>query len=104
VPLGVVLANEVYATEAVELRRIVSARIMPIADIAQMAQFILDFDSQMGPDAVLRNRGVITLLQFKGGVGTTTLAAALGACWARHDLKTVLVDLDDVSAHLSSWA
>lgn len=103
VPVALVLGNEIYAAEAVELRRILSVRIMPVADIAQMAQFILDCD---GPSAtgVHRSRGVISVMQLKGGVGASTIAAALAACWARNDMSVALVDFDDLNPHLTSWA
>ena len=41
-PVAVVLDNDVYASEAFELRRFLAVRLMPLADIAQMAQFVLD--------------------------------------------------------------
>ena len=103
VPVALVLGNDIYATEAVELRRILSVRIMPVADIAQMAQFILDCD---GPAAsgMHRSRGVISVMQLKGGVGGSTIAASLAACWARNDMSVALVDFDDLNPHLTSWA
>ncbi|MCB0321942.1 MAG: AAA family ATPase [Bdellovibrionales bacterium] len=101
--LGVVLANEVYAAAAVELRRQISARIMPLADIAQMAQFILDAEMQPRADIPAGQNSVIAVCQLKGGVGGSTVAAALAACWARHGLRVVLVDLDDVNPQLTEW-
>ncbi len=47
---------------------------------------------------------VIGICQLKGGVGATTLAAALGGCWARAGKTVTLVDFDDVNPHLTSWA
>ena len=104
VPLGVVLENSVYATQALELRRYVSARIMPLADIAQMAQFVLDGEAKGGSGATVRNRGVIAVTQCKGGVGVTSVALALAACWAKHELSVALLDLDDFNPQLTVWA
>lgn len=103
-PLAVVLENDTYANEAIELRKALSVRLMPIADIAQIAQFILEVDGQLGAGAGGRNRGVVTTVQFKGGVGATTVAAALAACWARNDLTVALVDLDDLNPQITEWA
>ncbi|MBN8547778.1 MAG: ParA family protein [Deltaproteobacteria bacterium] len=49
-------------------------------------------------------KGVIGICQLKGGVGASTMAAALASCWARHGLSVALVDLDDVNPQLSDWA
>jgi len=103
VPVGLVLDNEVYAADAVELRRMLTARLMALADIAQMAGFILDCETQATAIPGQRNRGIISLAQFKGGVGTSTLAAGFAACWARHGLSVALVDFDDVNPQLTDW-
>lgn len=103
-PLAVVLDNDVYANEAIELRKALSVRLMPIADIAQIAQFILEVEGQLGATVGGRNRGVVTAVQFKGGIGTTTVAASLAACWARNDLSVALVDLDDLNPQVTDWA
>lgn len=55
----------------------------------------------IGADRLAR---VIGLAQTKGGVGVTTLCAAIGSSWARQGLKVVLVDLDDVTPALTMWA
>ncbi|MCB0360464.1 MAG: AAA family ATPase [Bdellovibrionales bacterium] len=102
-PVALVLDNEIYAEDAVELRRILSVRIMAVADIAQMAAFILDSDQQLSAQPGSRNRGVISVAQLKGGVGATTIAAALAACWARHELSICLIDLDDINPQLTDW-
>ena len=44
------------------------------------------------------------LSQCKGGVGATTLASSLAACWAKHDLSVALLDLDDVNPQITEWA
>jgi cellulose biosynthesis protein BcsQ len=103
-PLAVVLDNEIYANEAIELRKSLQVRLMPIADIAQIAQFILEVDSQLGAGVGGRNRGVVTAVQFKGGIGTSTVAASLAACWAKNDLSVALVDLDDLNPQITDWA
>lgn len=103
-PVAIVLDNDVYATEAVDLRRTIPLRIVPLADIAQMAQFILESESRAPGSAVSTNRGVVTVAQLKGGVGASTIAAGLAACWARHELSTVIIDLDDLNPQLTDWA
>jgi cellulose biosynthesis protein BcsQ len=103
-PLAVVLENEVYAAEAVELRRSITARIMPLADIGQMAQFLLDCDTQSGGVSGGRNLGTVFVAQFKGGVGATTISCGLASCWARHGHSVCLLDLDDVNPQLTCWA
>lgn len=43
------------------------------------------------------NEKIITLANFKGGVGKSTSAAAIGACLAKKGFRTLLVDLDGQS-------
>lgn len=102
-PLALVLDNEIYANEAVELRRLVSVRIMPLADIAQIAQFMLDSGGKLAGQPGAKNRGIVGVAQFKGGVGATTIAVGLAGCWARHDLSVVLIDFDDVNPQITDW-
>jgi cellulose biosynthesis protein BcsQ len=104
VPCALVLENELYSTQAVELRRILSVRIMAIADIAQMAGFILDSDQQTNVQSGVKNRGIVSVTQLKGGVGSSTVAAGLAACWARNDLSVALLDFDDVNPQITDWA
>ncbi|MBL7662684.1 AAA family ATPase [bacterium] len=104
VPLALVLDNEVYAERAVELRRLLPIRLIAIADIPQMAAFLLDSETELNTLPGNKNRGVVAVTQLKGGVGCSTVAAALASCWARHGLSTALVDLDDVNPQLSDWA
>lgn len=101
--LALVLDNDVYAEQALELRRILPVRIIALADIAAMAGFILDCDSQLAAAPGAKNRGVISIAQLKGGVGASTVAAGLAACWARHDLSVALVDFDDLNPQLTDW-
>ena len=104
-PLAVVLDNEIYAQEAVDLRRFLSARIMPLADLAQMAQFVLDSSgTQVRTTSVSSVQGVVAVAQLKGGVGATSLAASLATCWAEHQRSVALIDLDDVNPQLTAWA
>lgn len=104
VPVAVVLNNEVYAAEAVELRRVLKIRIIPIADIGQMAQFVLDCDIPTAGPSSTKNRGVISVTQLKGGVGASTVATSLAACWARNGMSVALVDLDDLNPTITDWA
>lgn len=103
VPHTLVLDNERYSQEGLELRRLLSVRIMALADLAQMADFLLDCEARFGTSANVRSRGVITVTQLKGGVGASTIAAGLAACWARHDMSVALVDFDDVNPQLTEW-
>lgn len=104
VPLALVLGNDIYAAEAVELRRILSIRIIAIADVAQMAQFVLDSVTQGRAGADSRNLGVIAVTQLKGGVGASTTAVALAACWARHGVSVAVLDLDDLNPTVTAWS
>ena len=100
-PLAVVLDNEIYALEAVELSRELAVRTMAIADIAQMAQFVLDASASVGQQK--KSRGIVATVQLKGGVGASTLSAALASVWARHSLSVCLVDLDDTNPQITEW-
>ncbi len=103
-PVAVVLSNEVYAAEGIELRRQLKIRVIPIADIGQMAQFILDVDVPSHSGSNARNRGVVAVTQLKGGVGGSTIANGLAASWARNGVSVALVDLDDTNPQLTDWA
>jgi cellulose biosynthesis protein BcsQ len=103
--LGVVLENEVYAAEAVILRKRLGVPIIALGDLVQIAGFILDCESRRLISAqATKNRGVVGLAQMKGGVGTTTLAVSFAACWARHGYSVAMIDLDDVNPQLTAWA
>ncbi len=104
-PLAVVLENDVYASEALELRKFLSVRILPIADIAQMAQLVLDTLGGAGTGSNSKlTTGTIGVIHTKGGVGNTSIAAALAQCWSEYGRSVSLVDLDDVSPLLSDWS
>jgi cellulose biosynthesis protein BcsQ len=104
-PLAVVLDNDVYATEALELRRFLSVRILPIADIAQMAQLVLDtLGNNSSSTSSKLSTGTIGIIHTKGGVGCSTIATSLAACWAENGRSVALVDLDDVSPLISDWS
>ncbi len=102
--LAVVLDNDIYAAEAVELRRSISVRIMPLADVAQMAQFILDATSARRKKSDSTAKGVVAVTHLKGGTGASTLANALAACWGSHEKSVVILDLDDLNPQLTDWA
>ena len=101
--LGIILQNDTYALEAVKLRRALGLTVMPVADIASISSFLLD--NQKSTRISGRNsEGIVAVAQLKGGVGASTLAAAMATCWAEHELSVVLVDLDDINPQLTDWA
>lgn len=102
--IAAVLPDEIYNAEALELRRFLAARIIPLSDIAQLAQFVLDSTSEGGNAAGAGRAPVVGVVQLKGGVGASTLAASLCASWAHQGKRTNLIDLDDVNPHLTQWA
>lgn len=104
VSIALVLSNELYAQEAIELRRTLKARIIPLADLGQMAQFVLDSEQAVASKSQMLNRGVLSVAQCKGGVGASSLCLALATCWLEHGLKVAVVDLDDLSPMISNWA
>lgn len=104
VPIALVLDNQTYAKEAVELRKGAAVRVMPIADIAQMVQFLLDCESDTKEQPDARSRGVVSVVQTKGGVGGTTVASSLAVCWAKQGLSVALIDCDDLNPDLTDWA
>ncbi len=103
--IGIVLENETYAASAVALRKQFNLPIMPLGDLAQLVSFAIDCDARAASGgAANRNRGVVGVIQLKGGVGTTTVTSSLASCWARHGLTVAMVDLDDVGPTLTEWA
>ena len=103
-PLGIVLDADAYAQHGVALTRKLGARVFSIAELTAIASFLVECEQQLALRANRKNKNIFGICQFKGGVGTTSITTSLGACWARHGIKTVLVDLDDVDPHITSWA
>ncbi|MBX7143554.1 MAG: AAA family ATPase [Oligoflexia bacterium] len=102
--VAVVVEPDVYSRQAVLLRKRLNIPILSIADITQLASFLIECESantavNTGP----RNKGVVGVCHLKGGVGATTVTAALGSCWARHGLSVCAIDLDDVNPQLTAW-
>jgi cellulose biosynthesis protein BcsQ len=103
-PVAIVLDAETYAGEAVAIHKILGRVVVSETDLTQMATFIVDCERvASGRPLGVRARCIVGLAQCKGGVGTTTMTAALGSCIARAGYTVALVDLDDVSAHLTEW-
>ncbi len=102
--MGVVLEAEIYANEGVVLRKKLNAHVMPLADMAQLASFIIDCEERAVTGmSSAGNKGVIGVAQLKGGVGATSIVSALASCWARNGLTVAAVDLDDVNPQLTAW-
>ncbi len=103
-PLGLAIESEVYATDAVALRKRLNLHVMALGDLAQLVGFVIECDRQVSAQgSVHKNRGVVAISQMKGGVGCTTLTTALAACWAKHGLTVAAIDLDDVNPQLTEW-
>lgn len=104
-PLAVILDSDFYASEGVGVKKRLGVQVIALGDLQQIASFLIDCDSQSGAaSGGHKSRGVIGVTQFKGGVGTTTLTAAISSCWARHGLSVAAIDLDDVNPQLTQWA
>ncbi len=102
IPIALVLENEIYANRGVALRKKYNLEVMPLGDVAHMAGFLMD--AQRHESGAVGAGLIIGIAQLKGGVGATTVTTALGACWARHGVSSVIVDLDDVNPQITSWA
>jgi len=103
VPLAVVLENDIYATEAIDLRKTLDARIMPIADVTQMGQFILDSVDSSISGTLSGRCSCVGIVQCKGGVGGTSVATSLACSLAKHGRNVALIDLDDVNPQITDW-
>ena len=103
--IAVVLENNVYAAEAVTLRKRLNVNVLALGDVAQIAGFLLDCEARLGGDKrAASGKAVIGIAQLKGGVGVTSLTAAFASCWARHGLTVAAIDFDDVNPQLTAWA
>ncbi len=103
--IGVVLEKTDYQGQAVEIERRHKVSAISASDYQQLIKFFIEINRNISEsDSGGLNRGVVAMLQFKGGVGGTTLTSSLGSCWVEHGLSTVMIDLDDVTPALSSWA
>lgn len=101
-PIALVLENEIYSNRGVALRKRYNVDVMPLGDVAHMAGFLID--SQKKESGSAGSGIVVGVAQLKGGVGATSVVAALGSCWAKNNLNTVLIDLDDVNPQITAWA
>jgi cellulose biosynthesis protein BcsQ len=98
------LEREVYVSEAVAVYRLLGKPIVCETDLTQFATFLIDCDAiAAGRTGGLKRSRVIGLAQFKGGVGCSTLAAALAQVYSERGETTVLLDLDEVSCTLTEW-
>ena len=103
-PLAIVLDAETYAGEAVAIHKILGRVVVSETDLTQMATFIVDCERvASGRPLGIRTRCILGIAQCKGGVGTTSITAAMGTCIARAGYTVAMVDLDDVAAHLTEW-
>ncbi len=103
--VGVILESEFYQGAALALRKKMNVQVLAVGDLAQLASFLIDCEMR-GAEAARGGDGakVIGLAHLKGGVGTTTLTAALSSCWARNGLSVAAIDFDDVNPQLTAWA
>lgn len=103
--IGVVLDTEDYAGQGVTLRKRLGVQVFALGDLGQLASFLIDCEAQSNKVQRGENGGrVIGLAHLKGGVGVTTLTAALSSCWARNGLSVAAIDFDDVNPQLTAWA
>lgn len=103
--IGVVLKKEQYRAQATDLRIEYGVYPIPEGDLAQIVSFVIECDRVQGDDGQeFKNRGIVGLVHFKGGVGCSSISAALAACWARHDLQVALLDFDDVTPNITHWS
>jgi len=103
-PVALVLESEIYGSRGVALRKRYGVVVMPLGDVAHMAGFLIDAQTKNQPMGGSRAGMVVGVAQLKGGVGATTIAAALSACWARNDITSVILDFDDLNPQITSWA
>lgn len=103
-PIALVLDEESFAQHAPVLARKLNAQVYSMGELTALVSFLVECEKQHTLIANRKNKSIFGVAQFKGGVGTTTVAAALAACWARHGTKTALIDLDDVNPMLTAWA
>jgi MinD-like ATPase involved in chromosome partitioning or flagellar assembly len=100
----VVLENAVYAAEALDLRRFISGRLIPLADVAQIGQMILDACSLSAAGGTTANQGLFSFIQLKGGVGSSTLVTSFASSWAYHGYSVAILDLDDINPTITRWS
>jgi cellulose biosynthesis protein BcsQ len=103
-PLAFVLEEDAYALQAASMARKLDLQVHSMGELTGLVSFLIECEKQHTRIASLKNRGILGIAQLKGGVGTTTVAASLAGCWARHGTKSVLIDLDDVTPALTAWA
>jgi len=103
-PIALVLNEDAYNEEAASLTRKLDVRVYSMGELTALVAFLMDCEKQQSLIGSRKSKNIFGICQFKGGVGATTLAAALSGCWARNSIPTALIDLDDVNPHITAWA
>lgn len=104
VPLAAIFPNDLYALDGVRARKELGLRILALADIGNIAQFLLDTSEKGVQSLASEEKSIIGVCQVKGGVGASTLAASLAATWIKSGESVCLVDLDVFCPQLSRWS
>lgn len=103
--ISLVLDRETYVSEAVAVYRALGKSVYCETDLSQLATFVLDCENaSSGRVGGVRQRRVVGFIQLKGGVGATTLALATAHAFATRRQTVVVVDCDEVTPAITSWA
>jgi len=104
VKCALIVETHLYEKAVVSVKRAFDIPVMRTGDIGPISAFLIDCDAKIksGSDDV--NKGVIAVTNIAAGAGSTTFTAALGACFARHELSVALVDFSRLNPKLTKVA
>lgn len=101
-PIILLLNSGDYLEDAVELYKRTMIRVVAQGDLPQISQIILNLSRPNDYSTEFKGKArIISLVNFKGGVGTTTTAASLAAFYEQHGISCLLIDLNYANRDLS---
>jgi cellulose biosynthesis protein BcsQ len=102
--ISAVVDQETYSRLPISTRIELGIPVIAENDLSHLADFILRELNDKPQSQPQKNKGIIGVSHFKGGVGASSLAISLGLYWADSELRVALVDLDDVCPMVTRWS
>ena len=104
VPIVLLLSSEDYLEDAVELHKKTLIRVIALGDLPQISQLLINLAQPASKShEFLGKARVLSLVNIKGGVGTTTIASSLATYYSESNISSLLVDLNHSNQNLSAF-
>lgn len=95
VPIILLLNTNDYLEDAVELHKRTMIRIVALGDLPQISQILINLGKPTDKSSNFIGKArVVSLVNTKGGVGTSTIAMSLANYYNNNSISTLLIDLN----------